>query len=56
MKDLVEVVRCKDCMHSEKRKIIGNGITEPPYKTVWRCEISELGMKPDDYCSYGKER
>jgi hypothetical protein len=50
---LVEVVRCKVCTHSDKIRKVGNGITEPPYIVVYRCDISELGMQEDDFCSYG---
>lgn len=55
VKDLVEVIRCKDCSYSEKRTIVGNGITEPPYVTVWRCDVTDLGMQEDDYCNYGEK-
>jgi len=56
MCDIVMVTRCNSYCYSKEVKVVGNGITEPPYITVWRCSISELGMKEDDYCSYGEKR
>ena len=41
--DVVEVVRCKDCMYYN------------PYDTTkaYDCERGLLGVMQDDYCSYG---
>ena len=43
--DVVEVVRCKDCKHSNQ---YGDG--------CWHCEKYEglfSAVNPNDYCSYG---
>ena len=42
--DVVEVVRCKDCMYYN------------PYDTTkaYDCERGLLGVMQDDYCSYGE--
>lgn len=38
--DVVEVVRCKDCDHRIDRE----------------CQIFDMLMNDDDYCSYGERR
>jgi len=48
-KNLVEVVRCKDCKYSEP-----NGKYGCKLYHYQRYETHE--MKPDDYCSYGERR
>ena len=47
--DVVEVVRCKDCIYYETH--------QPIHKKV--CEKNEghlIPMRPDDFCSYGERR
>ena len=45
--DVVEVVRCKNCVSGHKQ----------PYSTLIRCETMACnGLKPDDFCSYGERR
>jgi hypothetical protein len=51
--NLKQIVRCKDCECSDEIKKVGNGITEPPYITIYRCTMSELGMYGEDFCNYG---
>lgn len=47
--DLVEVVRCKDCVHYDRGRCLGNHdiCTEEEY---W------FYVNPDDYCSHGERR
>ena len=50
--DIVEVVRCKDCIHWEERegvclKIYSDGAVSP---YAWQ------DRNPDDYCSYGERK
>lgn len=57
MKELMEVVKCKNCKHSENKRVVGNGITEPPYITRLQCNLLKLApMNEEDYCSYGEEK
>ena len=46
-KDLVEVVRCKDCKHRVKSHSSEYG--------DW-CGITEFGTDDDDFCSNGERR
>lgn len=43
--ELVAVIRCKHCRHLYNDADTGKA-----------CEFSNLGMRPDDYCSYGELR
>jgi hypothetical protein len=43
--DVVEVVRCKDCIHWLEYD------SSPP-----DCGMNMLRMGPDDYCSYGERK
>lgn len=51
-KDLVEVVRCKDCKHYKRNvPCVGghyNGCDE------WLDEGNPISVYDDDYCSYGE--
>lgn len=42
--DAVEVVRCKKC------RFYGRNVASD------FCEWNEIGMKPDDFCSYGERK
>ena len=42
--DIVEVVRCKDCVHWKK------SYTLPP-----RCEVFDWFSKKNDYCSFAEK-
>lgn len=46
--DVAEVVRCKDCEHLVNTTINANGFLI--------CEISDMKIAPDDFCSYGERR
>ena len=46
--DAAEVVRCKDCEHLVNTTINANGFLI--------CDISDMEIAPDDFCSYGERR
>ena len=43
--DVAPVVRCKDCMHLVNATINANGFLI--------CDISDMEIEPDDFCSRG---
>ena len=56
-KDLVPVVRCKDCKHVHCR--IYHGWQEPIYtcthlRSRWNTD-NDLEVNPDGFCSYGEK-
>lgn len=52
--DVVEVIRCKDCMYYED--ICGYDCFHPKQEHGCNSEGGEcLNMNPDDFCSYGKK-
>ena len=46
--NVVEVVRCKDCIHKQTAKINSKGFLI--------CPASGMEITDDDFCSYGKRR
>lgn len=44
----VPVVRCKDCKYFVDATVNGNGFLI--------CDISDMEIAPDDFCSYGERR
>ena len=56
-KEYIEVVRCKDCVHSKRHvKVIqDDGKIVHPYRF---CELMypKTGLKDNDYCSYGERK
>ena len=46
--DVAEVVRCKDCEYLANTTINANGFLI--------CDISDMEIAPDDFCSYGERR
>lgn len=44
--DVVEVVRCRACKHFVNATINANGFLI--------CDISDMEIAPDDFCSYGE--
>ena len=44
--DVAEVVRCKDCEYLVNTTINANGFLI--------CDISDMEIAPDDFCSYGE--
>lgn len=41
--DVVEVVRCKDCIHYDEH-------------SRWQCDKFGQSVNTDDYCSYGERK
>ena len=46
--DVVPVTRCKDCEHFVNATINANGFLI--------CDISDMEIAPDDFCSHGERR
>ncbi len=46
--DVVPVTRCKDCKHLVNTTINANGFLI--------CDISDMEIAPDDFCSHGERR
>lgn len=46
--DVVPVVRCKDCKYLVNATVNDNGFLI--------CEISDMEITPDDFCSYGERK
>lgn len=53
-RDLVEVVRCKDCKWYGIDREKGGFCMRTSSPSMWRNETGEL--KPTDFCSYGERR
>ena len=47
--DAVEVVRCKDCKYSKHLK-------QYPKVNTWKCILTDVVYRADDYCSYGERK
>lgn len=48
--DVVEVVRCKDCIHK-------GWVQEPCHgRSIAYCHIHEICIREDDFCSYGERK
>ena len=57
IKAKVKVTRCGKCPYGEKKLVVGNWITEPPYISVIRCPYdNEYYKYPDDKCNHMKGR
>ena len=61
--DAVEVVRCKDCIYYETKRLCmpGGGLDktyECGYCYYWKYETGESpnSVEPDDFCSYGERK
>lgn len=52
--DVVEVVRCKNCV-SCKHCYPAKAIDEEPIE-AWCCERNKKYVKPDGFCSYGERQ
>lgn len=47
---------CRECEYGITVKIVGNGITEPPYLSLIRCPYdSEYYKNPNDVCCFAKK-
>ena len=46
-------MNCKDCPKGRTERVLGNGITEPPYLLLIRCPYeNEYYKYPDDECNH----
>ncbi len=55
--NIVEVVRCKDCVYCNKEKVYHRVTTDDlDYKEYYRCNRCMWYFSPDDFCSYGERR
>ena len=45
----IEVVRCKDCKYSKHLK-------QYPKVNTWKCTLTDVVYRADDYCSYGERK
>lgn len=52
--DFVKVVRCKDCDHVNIE--VRDYAMYLPKQCELYCELDELPVKPDDFCSYGERK
>lgn len=51
-----EKPRCCSCGLGREERIVGNGITEPPYLCLIRCPFdNEYYKYPDDECTHKDE-
>lgn len=51
-----EKTRCCSCSLGREERIVGNGITEPPYLWLIRCPFdNEYYKYPDDECTHKDE-
>lgn len=46
--DAIQIVRCKDCKYLVNTTINANGFLI--------CDISDMEVAPDDFCSHGERR
>lgn len=53
--DVVEVVRCKDCVSSRPINM-EYWVENAFYKECVWCKWFDTGMLPDEYCSHGKRK
>lgn len=53
--DVVEVVRCKDCVHW-KTELESTGIECEPGENAHICWIDGMITRTNDYCSYGRRK
>lgn len=54
--DAVEVVRCKDCKHSELEFFADNGTTRTERYKCFHHRMGINVLEHDDFCSYGERR
>lgn len=52
-----ETSTCENCGHGTKERVLGNGITEPPYLFMIRCPFDKEYYKyMDDCCDQWSEK
>ena len=55
--DCIEIVKCKDCIHSKKHvSIIQDDGNIKHYYRLCELKYPDIGFKDDDYCDCGKRR
>jgi hypothetical protein len=54
--DFVEVVRCKDCIHSSNMPLGLCYLHTEPYDNAKGYKGDAVCVEPNDYCSYGERR
>jgi hypothetical protein len=48
---------CEECTLGKTERVVGNGITEPPYLFLIRCPFeTEYYKYPDDECCHEENR
>jgi hypothetical protein len=52
--DVVEVVRCKDCIHARNMPLGLCYLHTEPYDNAKGYKGDAVCVEPDDYCSYGE--
>ncbi len=52
--DVVEVVRCKDCIYCSLNYPAKMKGEEP--QAVYSCQVHWHGVSPDEFCCYGKRK
>lgn len=49
-------MKCEDCSLGKAERVVGNGITEPPYLFLVRCPYEQEYYKhPDEDCTHAEE-
>lgn len=54
--DVVEVVRCKDCIHSSNMPLGLCYLHTEPYDNAKGYKGDAVCVEPNDYCSYGERK
>lgn len=54
--DVVEVVRCKDCIHARNMPLGLCYLHTEPYDNAKGYKGDAVCVEPNDYCSYGERR
>ena len=54
--DVVEVVRCKDCIHSRNMPLGLCYLHTEPYDNAKGYKGDAVCVEPNDYCSYGERK
>jgi hypothetical protein len=54
--DVVEVVRCKDCIHAQNMPLGLCYLHTEPYDNAKGYKGDAVCVEPDDFCSYGQKK
>lgn len=54
--DVVEVVRCKDCIHAQNIPLGLCYLHTEPYDNAKGYKGDAVCVEPDDFCSYGQKK